>query len=742
MTTISTSTTLGVSLYPDSDKNPIVINPGVTISNGVYAAAGNGSWTIQNSGKIEGAGSAFGVVLNSGGSVTNAASGSIVSGNGGQPDGILITGGVGNVVNAGSIIATHYGGYNGVIMRRGGSVTNAASASIQGGNDGVVIFGGVATVVNSGTIFGDSFSIYLSAGGSVTNAASGSITGGGIHIGGLPGTVVNYGSIAGNIINPTAIVATSVTNAVSASITGSVAANETVLNQGSINGNIEAKSVTNDVSASIMGNVDATSVTNAAFASIMGGVYGVDLPSGGTLTNAGTITGTSGPAVAFGGTGSNLLVLRPGYGFLGLVTGSAGASNTLELASAASAGVLAHLGKEFVSFGSTVFDAGSNWSITGTKPSVAGTVTMFGSVQEDATSFANAGSVIVNAGTLDVNTGTFDNTAGTVTVENGGTFFIASTAVLDGGSVTMSEGSVTTVLGSSSSGFDFGDPATLIFGYPSAFTGTISGFGFGDAIELMGQTISSGGISGTTLTLNLAGGGTQMFNVAPGETGLKFAPTPTGGLAVACFAAGTRILTASGEVVVEALAPGDMLATLSGRLRPVRWIGRRYIACRNHPQPEKTLPVRVLAGAFGVGKPHRDLYLSPDHAVFVEGNGEGAAPDVLIPIGLLVNGTTIAQVPAAEVTYYHLELASHEVVLAEGLPAETYLETGNRDCFDDFSSVRLHPVFGDVAWEALGYAPLVVTGAKLDRVREQLRRIEQQTPCRELSHRRQLTARG
>ena len=119
--------------------------------------------------------------------------------------------------------------------------------------------------------------------------------------------------------------------------------------------------------------------------------------------------------------------------------------------------------------------------------------------------------------------------------------------------------------------------------------------------------------------------------------------------------------------------------------------------------------------------------------MFVESDGEarragstGSDSDS----GLLINGTSIAQVPAAEVTYYHIELASHEVVLAEGLPTETYLETGNRDCFDDVPSVRLHPVFGDVAWEALGYAPLVVTGAKLDRVREQLRRIEhQRAPC-------------
>jgi hypothetical protein len=84
--------------------------------------------------------------------------------------------------------------------------------------------------------------------------------------------------------------------------------------------------------------------------------------------------------------------------------------------------------------------------------------------------------------------------------------------------------------------------------------------------------------------------------------------------------------------------------------------------------------VRVVAGAFGGGLPGRDLWLSPDHAVLV---GE-----VLIPIRYLVNGATIVQVAVDAVTYWHVELERHEVIVAEGLPCESYLDTGNRGAFE------------------------------------------------------------
>ena len=83
--------------------------------------------------------------------------------------------------------------------------------------------------------------------------------------------------------------------------------------------------------------------------------------------------------------------------------------------------------------------------------------------------------------------------------------------------------------------------------------------------------------------------------------------------------------------------------------------------------------MRIAAHAFGADMPHRDLLLSPDHAVHVDG--------VLVPVRHLANGMTVAPKEVAEITYYHLELDRHDVLLANGLPCESYLDTGNREAF-------------------------------------------------------------
>jgi hypothetical protein len=147
--------------------------------------------------------------------------------------------------------------------------------------------------------------------------------------------------------------------------------------------------------------------------------------------------------------------------------------------------------------------------------------------------------------------------------------------------------------------------------------------------------------------------------------------------------------------------------------RPIVWIGHRTVDCRHHPRREVVWPVRVRAGAFDAGKPVRDLWLSPDHAVFLDG--------VLIPIKHLINGTTIEQVKVDQVAYYHVELDKHAVLFADGLPCESFLDTGDRCNFvQGGDAVVLHPDFSTLQWDAEGCAPLVVTGPLLDAVRQRL----------------------
>lgn len=187
-----------------------------------------------------------------------------------------------------------------------------------------------------------------------------------------------------------------------------------------------------------------------------------------------------------------------------------------------------------------------------------------------------------------------------------------------------------------------------------------------------------------------------------------------------CFAQGTLIRAERGDVPVEVLRPGDLIhVVLDAKTMPVVWIGHRFVDCVHHPKPDLVWPIRIKGGAFGWGRPKRDLWLSPDHAIYMAG--------VLIPAKHLVNGSSIAQVPVDRATYYHIELSHHNVLLAEGLPTESYLDTGDRANFSNGgNSMRLFPDFStrscDIAllWEAMGCAPLVVVGPELEAVRKRV----------------------
>lgn len=188
---------------------------------------------------------------------------------------------------------------------------------------------------------------------------------------------------------------------------------------------------------------------------------------------------------------------------------------------------------------------------------------------------------------------------------------------------------------------------------------------------------------------------------------------------VRCFHSGTRIATATGEALIEDLRCGDRIRTIDGQEEPILWIGQRTVDCTRHPRPEQVWPVRIAADAFGAGLPARDLFLSPDHAVFAEG--------VLVPVKHLINGVSIAQLPVDTVSYFHIELDRHAVLLAEALPAETYLDTGDRNAFGNGDGpTLLHPAWGGEArdvtlvMDALGYAPLHVEGPVVSRLRAQL----------------------
>ena len=153
--------------------------------------------------------------------------------------------------------------------------------------------------------------------------------------------------------------------------------------------------------------------------------------------------------------------------------------------------------------------------------------------------------------------------------------------------------------------------------------------------------------------------------------------TPHPGDEPICFMAGTMIRVPSGHVAVETLSRGDLVLTADGDAVPISWVGRQTVS-RLFADPLRVLPIRIKAGALDDNLPSRDLLLSPDHAILIDGN--------LIHAGALVNDVSIVRefdVPQ-RFTYFHIEVNDHALILAENVPAETFIDNVSRLAFDNW----------------------------------------------------------
>ena len=163
--------------------------------------------------------------------------------------------------------------------------------------------------------------------------------------------------------------------------------------------------------------------------------------------------------------------------------------------------------------------------------------------------------------------------------------------------------------------------------------------------------------------------------------------------------------------MVEALVAGDKISTKDNGAEPVLWVGSRNVSgARLYAMPDLR-PVRIRQGALGGDRPDGDLIVSPDHRLIVEGQAARALwgeDEVLVAARDLINGQGIARDLAAKsVTYYHLMLEHHQVLLANGVETESFHPAAARlDAIVEEQRQRLFDVMPDLAYDPATYGPM------------------------------------
>jgi hypothetical protein len=668
------------------------------------------------------------------------------------------------ITNTGLLSATLTGGLqiDSSVANAGGTILATGPGAAVRLQDGVTIAGGalggasggVVSVLNGGTATLDGTNT-VSLSGSIALADNTGL--------GVDGVIVNAGTISLSGTSFGTAVLTSGTTTLRGGghvvlsdtagfneIAGSgtlVNLDNTISGAGTIGGGAITLSNAGTIAATgsntLMIDVGANAAANSA-----GGLWSATGKGGlilqqGSFSNAGTIAAFDGSAVDFAPTGVNTNLNAGTLAGGSWEADAISRGATLTLTGGPVNVVAANI---LLSGAGALLQAGDGMASTPIEASL-GTIAAAGTLQLlNARGFAaaldltDAGSIVLAGGTLSAPTmtlavgGVLSGTgtlSGPVT-DAGAIQAVAGTLVVAGavggaGVLQLGAGAALELTAAAATLVDFGNEiATLRLDAPAALSAPIDHLVPGDRINLVGIDATSASIAAGTLTVGLSGGGTQSYSLldappfltasaqyhAAGSLSPAFST-----ISIACFRTGTRILTSAGEIPVEQLRVGAELPVVVGRrLARVRWIGHRHVVCASHPRPPDVHPVRVQRGAFGPGLPARDLFLSPDHAICPPGR-----EDVLIPVRYLVNGATIAQVPAPEVTYWHVELDRHDVLLAEGVRAESYLDSGNRDAFENAtpgSVAALHPTFAAKAWDARSCLPLVVGGGSLMRARQ------------------------
>lgn len=214
----------------------------------------------------------------------------------------------------------------------------------------------------------------------------------------------------------------------------------------------------------------------------------------------------------------------------------------------------------------------------------------------------------------------------------------------------------------------------------------------GEAVEISGGAITITGIyTGWTINgwpvIELTSGPGAGSYIVFSDVDLAGTSSPADafGDTPICFVKGTFVSTENGVVAIENLKIGDLIITADGRSVPIKWIGRQNLTSPFARRGDG-LPVKITAGALGDNVPARDLYVSQNHAFLLQG--------VLVDAKAMVNGRTIQKMTEwhGDLQYFHIETEGHELILAEGAVAETFIDNASRERFDNYAEYEaLYP---------------------------------------------------
>lgn len=203
----------------------------------------------------------------------------------------------------------------------------------------------------------------------------------------------------------------------------------------------------------------------------------------------------------------------------------------------------------------------------------------------------------------------------------------------------------------------------------------------GDALD--DPTLGAGGYSGFSGTATRVGSGENFGDDTDGlslqrdddgsDTFTSGTPTPNA--TNICFADGTWLATPQGEKTIEQLRVGDLIVTSDNGAQPITWLFAKTWTPAEIAAAPNLAAVLICKGALGVGLPSRDLRLSQQHRVLVQGpvaQRMFGADQVLIPAKALLSlPGVMLELPDCNVTYYHVMLERHEILFASGVPSES-----------------------------------------------------------------------